>query len=210
MDDRLDPGLDRVAELDAGIPAAEHLDLLLCARVVEDDLEEEAVLLRLGERVGALVLDRVLGRKHDERVGQGLLAALHGHAPFLHRLQQRRLDLGRRAVDLIGQQHVGEDRAPADPELARLEVVDGGADDVRGEQVGGELDPAVGQVEGPGEGLREQGLGHAGDALEEDVAPDRQGQPAEPHRLLLAHDRLGHLGGEAGLELARLHLRAIG
>jgi hypothetical protein len=41
------------------------------------------------------------------------------HLPLLHRLQQRRLRLGRRAVDLVGQQHVGEDRPLHEAELAR-------------------------------------------------------------------------------------------
>ena len=39
-------------------------------RVVDEHLEHEPVDLGLGERVGAVRLDRVLGRHDEERVGQ--------------------------------------------------------------------------------------------------------------------------------------------
>ena len=48
---------------------SEHLLLLVRARVPDLELEEEPVELGLGQRVGALVLHRVLGGDHDERVG---------------------------------------------------------------------------------------------------------------------------------------------
>jgi hypothetical protein len=80
-------------------------------RVLHQRHEHEAVELRLGQRVGALLLDRVLRREHEERLGQvvGRLAA--GDAVLLHRLEQGGLRLGRGAVDLVGQHHVGEQRA---------------------------------------------------------------------------------------------------
>ena len=72
-----------------------------------------------GNGIGALVLDRVHRREHGERLGQGVARAVDGHAPLLHRLEQRRLGLGRRAVDLVAQEHVREDRPGAEDELAR-------------------------------------------------------------------------------------------
>jgi K(+)-stimulated pyrophosphate-energized sodium pump len=42
-----------------------------------------------------------------------------GHLALLHRLQQRGLGLGRRAVDFVGQQDVGEDRPLDEAELRR-------------------------------------------------------------------------------------------
>ena len=83
------------------------------ARVADRQLEQEPVELRLGQRVGALVLDRVLRGDDDERVGQRVRLALDGDLALLHRLEQRGLRLRRRAVDLVGQQHVGEHRARA-------------------------------------------------------------------------------------------------
>jgi hypothetical protein len=78
--------------------------------VVHADVEHEAVELGLGQRVGALLLDRVLRRQHEERVGQRVVFAADGDLALLHRLQQRGLRLGRGAVDLVGQHDVGEDR----------------------------------------------------------------------------------------------------
>ena len=79
--------------------------------IADFQLEHEAVHLRLGQRVGAFLLDRVLRGQHQERFVQleGLVA--DGDLVFLHRFQQRALHLGRRAVDFVGQDEVGEDRA---------------------------------------------------------------------------------------------------
>ena len=50
------------------------------------------------------------------------------------------MHLGRGAVDLVGQQQVGEDGAERGVEFAALLVVDAGADQIGRDQVGGELD----------------------------------------------------------------------
>ena len=52
-----------------GVPA-EHGHLVVPLGDRQHDLEEEAVELGLGQRVGALVLDGVLRRGHEERRGQ--------------------------------------------------------------------------------------------------------------------------------------------
>ena len=75
-------------------------------RVADAQLQQEAVDLRLGQRVGALLLDRVLRGQHQERVRQRERLAADGHLALLHRLEQRALHLGRRAVDLVGQDDV--------------------------------------------------------------------------------------------------------
>ena len=46
----------------------EHRELVLGRRVADADAQEEAVELRLGERVGALVVDGVLRREDEERL----------------------------------------------------------------------------------------------------------------------------------------------
>jgi hypothetical protein len=82
-------------------------------RIADAELEHEAVDLRLRQRIGALLLDRVLRGEHEERPRQRERLAAQRDLMLLHRLEQRRLDLGRRAVDLVGQHDVGEDRAAA-------------------------------------------------------------------------------------------------
>ena len=72
-----------------------------------------------------------------------------GHAMFLHRLQQRTLRLGRRPVNFVRQNDVGEDRA-----LYKFKLPTTGLTvlqnlrtrDVAGHQVGRKLDPVEVQV----------------------------------------------------------------
>ena len=53
-----------------GRRAAGDLELFVEVRILHEDLEHEAVLLRFGQRIGAFLLDRVLRRQHEERIGQ--------------------------------------------------------------------------------------------------------------------------------------------
>jgi hypothetical protein len=136
-----------VVRVEAGWWRASMSLLLLGRGVGDQQLEQEPVELRLGQRVGALVLDRVLGGDHDERVGQRPGGALDGDLPLLHRLEQRGLGLGRRAVDLVGEQQVGEHRPLPEAEgpavLAEIEL----AGHVGRHQVGRELHPLELEVE---------------------------------------------------------------
>ena len=159
-------------------------------------LQQEAVQLGFGERVRALVLDGVLGRGDQERVGQWAGGAVDGDLAFLHRFQQRRLGLGRGAVDLVGEQEVGEDRAGLEGELGGAGVVDEGAGDIAGHQVGGELDALGVEFERGGEGPDEEGLGDAGYAFEEHVAAAEQGDDETGDGGVLADHGLGDLGAQ--------------
>ena len=98
----------------------QHAALGLAVGIDDVDLQEEAVELRLGQRVGALLLERVLGGEHVEGRGQVVADAGDGDVVFLHRLQQRRLGARAGAVDLVGHQELGEDRAADEAEAARL------------------------------------------------------------------------------------------
>ena len=91
--------------------AVQDLPLLLLRGVGDRQLEHEAVDLGLGQRIGAFLLDRVLRGQHQERLGQRIGLVADGDLPLLHRFEQRALHLGRRAVDFVGQDDVGEDRA---------------------------------------------------------------------------------------------------
>jgi hypothetical protein len=70
--------------------------------IADDHLHQEPVDLGLGQRVGAVGLDRVLGGQDQERGRHPKALLADGHLVFLHHLQQGRLDLGRGPVDLIG------------------------------------------------------------------------------------------------------------
>jgi hypothetical protein len=168
--------------------AAQDVDLLVPVRVVDDQLEEEPVELGLGEGVRALGLDRVLGGENEEGRLQRIAGPVDRHLPLLHALEQGRLRLRRRPVDLVGQEHVRERRAPLEVELPGGEVEHAGADHVRRHEVRRELDPLVGAADQPRQDAGHQRLRGARDALQQDVTSREEGdeRQAQVHRL--AHE----------------------
>ena len=182
--------------MQTGRPAGDF-ELLVEARIVDVDLEHEAVLLGFGERIRALLLDRVLGRQHEERVGQRMPHAADRHLPLLHGFQQRGLRLGRRAVDLIGQDRVREQGTFQEPPLARagrsILFDDLRPGDVGRHQVGRELDATERQVQSPRQRADHQGLGQAGHAFQQAMPAAEQGNQQLFDHVLLADDHLGQL-----------------
>ena len=106
--------LDRLA----GAVAREDLPLLGPDRVAHPQPDHEPVELALGQDVGPLELVRVLGREHDERRVERIGLPLDRDLAVAHRLEQGALGPRGRPVDLVGQDHVGEDRARLEDELA--------------------------------------------------------------------------------------------
>ena len=141
----------------------------LHCRVIDEDLEQEAVALRFGERVDALVLDGVLRRHHQERIGHVVPLATDRDVAFCHHLEERGLHLGRGTVDLVGQHEVGDDGSEFGVELLASLTVDARADQVGGHQVRGELDAGERTADDLRESLDGQRLGDTGYAFEEDV-----------------------------------------
>ena len=188
----------------------DHLVQLGDRRELEAQLEEEAVELGLGQRVGPVHLDRVLGGDDEERRGQRPGLVGDGDVVLLHRLEQGALGARRGAVDLVGDHHVGEDRPrfEAQPRLFGLGALDedGGAGDVGGHQVRGELDPFRRQFEGAREGAREGRLAEAWNALEQRVAARDQADQRAAHGLGLAD----HDAADGGLDLCGDALELLG
>ena len=71
----------------------EHLGLVDGAGVTERDADHEPIQLRLGKRVSALVLSRILRGDDDERPRELVLVAVDGDVALLHALEQARLRL---------------------------------------------------------------------------------------------------------------------
>ena len=166
----------------------EDHDLLDRLRVTEPEAEHEAIELGLGQRERALVLDRVLGSDDEERIGHRVGRAVDRRLTLLHAFEERGLGLRGRAVDLVGEDDLAEDRAWPELELLRLLVVDRQSGHVRGQQVRRELDPPEGAAEAPGDGLGEDGLAGARHVLDEQVASTEEGHEGESHLEVLAHD----------------------
>ena len=111
---------------------AEDLGFGAGVGISDPDVHQEPVELRLGQRERALLLDRILCRHHQEQRRQRIGRAADGDLAFAHRLKQGRLHLGRRAVDLVGEQDRVEDRSRLELEAAILRAPDLGAGEVGG------------------------------------------------------------------------------
>ena len=184
----------------------QHGPLGLAIGVADVDLEQEAIELGFRKGVGAFLLERVLGREHVERAGQGVFDAADGDLTLLHGLQKGGLGARAGAVDLVGHQELAEHRAGHEAEAAAAGAViveDFGAGDVGGHQVGGELHPGGMQAEDGAECVDQQGLAEAGHADEQAVAAREDGDEHLLDHVGLAEDDAGDLGlggGEAATE----------
>ncbi len=131
----------------------------------------------------------ILRRQSHERRRQGKGLAFNGDLPFLHHFQQRRLGLGRGAVDLVGQQEVAEHRPPADFKPFLAQVVQGMAGHIAGHQIGGELDAGEPGVDAGRQGPRQQGFAQTRHALDQDMTGGAQGDQRLFHHRLLTDQR---------------------
>ena len=157
--------------------AGEHVGLGLGGRIAEREPDHEAVDLRLGQRIRALVLDRVLGREDQERPRQLVRHRVDGDVALLHALEQARLRLRRRAVDLVDEHDVGEDRTRPELEARLTLVVDLGADDVGRQEVGRALHARELAVDRPRQRAGQRRLADARVVLDEDVALGEHRRP---------------------------------
>ncbi len=187
----------------------QHAPLGLLVGIADVDLQQEPVELRLGQGIGAFLLQRILRRQHMERLGQVVALAGHGDVPLLHRLQQRRLRARRGAIDLIRHQKLGEHRSgdEAEAALAAGLFQHFRADDVGRHQVRRELDAFPVQPQDDAQRLDQLGLGQPGHADQKAVAAGQhRHQRLLDHRVLAEDrlaDRLAHPGqrGRGALQM---------
>ena len=134
--------------------------------------------------------------EHEERFFERVAQAGGGDLVLLHRLEQRGLGLGRRAVDFVGQDHVGENGAAHEhhlPPSGRF-LEDFRAGDVGRHQVGRELDALELEMEDLGNGFDEQRLGQARRAGDQTMAAGEERDQDLLDDLLLPDDDLGQFG----------------
>ena len=93
------------------------------------------------------MLDGVLRGEHEKGVWQFVALAGGGHGALLHGLEEGRLCLGRRSVDFVSEDDVGEQGSLVELEPALL-VENLGTDDVARHQVRRELDAVEAEAEG--------------------------------------------------------------
>ncbi len=175
-------------------PAGEDLHFFLGIRIAHAEAHQEAVELRLGQRVRALELDRVLRGDHEEWRLEREALALDGDLRLLHRLEQRALRLGRGPVDLVGEEQVGEDGAAAELEPPLALVEEEAAGDVAGQEIGRELDALEAEIERLGDEPGDERLGQARVVLDEDVAIGEDAREDVLEHVRLADDDLAERG----------------
>ncbi|MNC85937.1 hypothetical protein D3C83_15620 [compost metagenome] len=173
------------------------------------DAHEKTVELRLRERECADLVRRVLRGDHEERLGEAPRFALGRHLVLFHRFKQRALCLGRGPVDFVGEHNLAEDRAGVELEAAGIPVIDGDPDDVGGEEIAGELDALERESERSRQRVRERGLAHARDVLDQQVAAREQAGERHADLRFLAEDDLpggiddaGHWRIAGGVQLS--------
>ena len=187
--------LDRLLQLEQRLPVADHpqLDrvgpalgaleqkpaLVVPGRIPDRDTHQESIELSLGQGIRALVLDRVLGREHDERPLQRMGVPVGRHLLLLHRLEQRCLRLRRGAIDLVGEEEVREHGARLEAEDGIALVVDRRARDVRGHQVGRELDAREPHRADTRDRPRDERLGKPRKVLDQNVSVGEQAHQDE-------------------------------
>ena len=152
----------------------ENAALVPGCRVADLHVQQETIELGFGQRVGAFLLDRVLGRHDHEQALERIGLVADRDLAFLHGFEQGRLHLRRRAVDLVGQDQVMEQRALAKFERAFLRPVDVRARQVGRQQVGRELQAVEVALDALGQHLNRARLGEAGRALDKQVSVAQQ------------------------------------
>ncbi len=157
--------------------------------VAQVQAQQEAVELRVRQGVGARQVDRVLGGDDEERGRQRMRGAVDRDLVFGHRLQQCALGARRRAIDLVGEQHMREHRPRVELEAARLRVEHRYANDVRRQQVGGELHALETQSQRGCQRVRQRGLAEARQVLDQQVAVGQQRDEGQPHLVRLAQQQ---------------------
>ena len=133
------------------------------------------------------------------------LMAAHRAGKLLHGFEQRRLRLGRRAVDFVRQQDVGKDRArnksPGAMAGGSVLFDDVGSGDVGRHQIGRELDALENQAQRLGQRANQQSLRGSRQAGDQAVAADEERNEhlldhfflSDDHFLDFPHDALANL-----------------
>ncbi len=94
--------------VEIGIFSLYELELLIFMRIPDIIFHHKPVNLGFSQRIGADLLNGVLGSQHHEGIGYRIAQAFDGYFLFLHRLQQCGLNLRRRAVYFVSEKNVAE------------------------------------------------------------------------------------------------------
>ena len=142
---------DTNADAKSAIDAGQQFAFVVLVRIAEFEPHQETIELGLRQWKGADLVRRVLRGDDEKRLRKGARVAVDRDLVFLHRLEQCALRLGRRPVDLVGEDQLREYRPRLEFEFAAGLPEHRDADDIGWQQVAGELDAAEAQTEDPRE-----------------------------------------------------------
>jgi hypothetical protein len=150
--------------------------------------------------------------QHHEQIRHRVRLSGHGNLPLLHRFEQCRLHLGRRAVDFVSQDQIAEDGALLESKniLAFILEQHFATSDIGWKQVGRELDAAHFCREIFRKSFYRAGLGETGQAFQQYMAV---GEQADQHFLdgaCLALDRGFHAPSQFFDGFVRIHWNSGG
>ncbi len=120
--------------------------------------------------IGSFLLDRILRGHHHEWRLQRIGLAVNGDLPLFHDLEQCRLRLCRRAVDLVDQNDIAENGSLLELETAFPRIENGSPDHIAGHQIRRELDTRKADRNDFAEQFGRKRLGHSRYAFDQDMA----------------------------------------
>ena len=82
-------------------PALHHEGLFGEGGIIDEEFKEEAIHLGLGEGVGALLFDGVLGGHDKKGLRQRVGMAADGDVALLHGFEEGALDLGGGSINFV-------------------------------------------------------------------------------------------------------------
>ncbi len=128
--DRRQARRGEVRHLQPGVVPFDDAPFGLSRAVLHQQLEQKAVELRLGQRIGAFKFHWILRRDDQKHGRQRHALTLDGDLVLFHRLEQRRLRLGRCSIHLVGHDHIGKNGPAAERESRARRLEHAGAQDV--------------------------------------------------------------------------------
>ena len=149
--------------------------------------------MRFRKRIRAFLLNRILGRENEKGLLEDEGRSADRYLLFLHRFEQCRLDLRRRAIDLVRKNDIGVDRPFLDREAPGRLIVDLRADDVRWQQIGRKLNAAERSVDCFRQCSHGQSLRESGDSFQQHVSAGKQTYQEALDHVILTNDSSPYL-----------------
>ena len=162
-------------------------------RVPHRRLHQEPVQLRLRQTIRPRLLNRVLRRDHHERTTRRVSHPVHRHLRLLHHLQQGRLRLRTRPVDLVRQHHRREHRTRMELPLPTPLIKHRHPRDITRQQIRRELDPRVRPLHRRRHRPSQSRLPRPRRVLQQQVALSQHRHQSQPHHLLLTQQSQTHI-----------------